>query len=481
MKQLYFLAILLGTLFSHNSCQHSAIKPANILWIYVEDISPNLGCYGDELVLTPHIDSLAMNGVRFTNMYMPAPVCSPCRSALITGCMPTTLGLHNHHSSRDEASAIYLPDSVKTIPELFKEAGYFTFNKGKDDYNFMYDRTSLYSDDVYDNGMYGLIGKNVDWRNRAEGQPFFGQIQLYGNKYIYNRQFKDKIIRKIDPDSVQLPPYYPDSTFMRQEWADYLACIELTDKDVGQIIHQLREDKLLTNTYVFFFSDHGMRLWRHKQFLYDSGIQVPFIMAYFGEDGKIGKGTINTDLLSGIDIGITSLGLAGIKAPSYVEGIDFLARNYHPRDFVVAVRDRCDFTIDRIRAIRTREFKYIRNYFTNRPYMQPNYRDEWEISKKMRSLVKDKKLNPIQNQFWDSHRPAEELYDLRNDPFEIHNLAENKNYANKLSEMKKILDSWIRQTDDKGQYPESDEGLRFMYEKWGDKCINPEYEKFKTN
>ena len=202
----FLLAILLLCSFKKKDK-----TPPNILWIYVEDISPEIGCYGNAIVRTPHIDELADHGVRFTNIHMPTPVCSPCRSAIITGTMPTTIGVHNHHSSRSLASAIFLPDSIQTLPELFRKAGYFTFNYGKDDYNFWYDRRNLYSGDFRAIGMYGMQGKKIDWKAREDGKPFFGQIQLYGNKHIYNRKFKENVIRPINPDLIEVPPYYPDS------------------------------------------------------------------------------------------------------------------------------------------------------------------------------------------------------------------------------------------------------------------------------
>lgn len=478
---MYRILILLFTVFAFSSCQNkkTTITPPNILWIYVEDISPEIGCYGNTLVQTPNIDKLATNGVLYTNTHMPAAVCSSTRSGIITATMPTTLGLHNHHSSRDLASAIFLPDSVKTIPELFKEKGYFTFNHGKDDYNFWYDRRNLYSGDFRTIGMYGMQGKKIDWNARKEGQPFFGQIQLYGNKYIYSSSYDKKIIRKISPDSINVPPYYPDSSFVRQDLATHLECVELTDADVGKVLDRMQKDGVLKNTYVFFFSDHGMRLWRHKQFLYDAGTKVPFIVAYFGEDGQIEKNTRNNDLISGLDIGTTSLALAGVPIPSYAEGIDLFSEKYTPRDYVVSVRDRCDFTIDRIRSIRTKNFRYIRNYFPDRPYMQPNYRDEWSITQRMRVLAAEGKLGEIPAKFWSNERPAEELYEVDTDPHMIHNLAANPAYADTLVALRTKLETWEKQTNDQGQYPEKKEGLKFMYNRWGKQCVNPEYKEFR--
>ncbi|MDX2414053.1 MAG: hypothetical protein QNK33_02570, partial [Bacteroidales bacterium] len=178
----------------------------------------------------------------------------------------------------------------------------------------------------------------------------------------------------------------------------------------------------------------------------------------------------------GLDIGTTSLGLAGISPPEYTEGIDIFSKNSEKRDYVISVRDRCDYTIDRIRTVRTNDFRYIRNFFPDRPYMQPNYRDAWDLTQKMRELAESGTLPDVQQRIWNTERPEEELYFIDNDPYEINNLASDPLYAEKLSELRTILEEWIVESDDKGQYPENIEGLRFMYEIWGSKCVNPEYD-----
>ena len=483
-RHLFQYLLVITGLFSLASCTEKEAPlppPPNILWLYVEDISPNLGCYGDPNVKTPNIDALAQNGIRFTNTIMPAPVCSPLRSALITGVMQTTIGVHNHHSSRTDSSGIELPDYLRTLPELFRTAGYFTFNQGKDDYNFNYIRDSLYSGTYRDNGLYGLVGNEIDWTERKQDQPYFGQIQFSGNKYIYRKNFDSLVTRQISPNSLKLPPYYPQTEYMQEEWASYLEAIELTDKAVGEAIAKLKEDGLLDNTYVFFFSDHGMRLWRHKQFLYEGGLKVPFIMTYFGNDSKIQSGITNPDLINGLDIGTTSLGLAGIEIPEYTEGQDFLSENYQPRKYVISARDRCDFTIDRIRSVRSKRFKYIKNFKTDRPYMQPNYRDDWKVTQKMREAFADGNLNEIQSRFWQANRPEEEFYDLQNDPHELNNLALDPDYTSDVEKHREILSGWVSDTDDKGQYPEDVEGLKVMFGIWGDRCVNPEYEPIKQD
>lgn len=445
----------------------------NILWVYVEDISPLLGCYGVTINPTPNLDQLAKDGVRFTKAYMPSPVCSPTRSSIITGNMQTTFGLHNHRSSRKGQPPIYLPKGVRTVPELFCEAGYYTYNAGKDDYNFIYDREKLY-DGRYSFDAEKSIDRSGegDWSNRKPGQPFFGQIMLLGGKS------KKASADPIDPEIVNLPPYYADHPIMRKEWARHHDQIRVTDQEVGGIIDRLEADGLLESTVIFFFSDHGDLSIRHKQFLYDGGTRVPLIVTWYGDPEKIKPGTVREDLVSGIDIATTSLAFAGIDIPDYMEGQDLFAPDYKPREYVITARDRCDFTIDRIRGVRTQRYKYIRNFMTDRPYMQPNYRDNYESMKLMKRLYREGKLNAAQARFMSDYRPAEELYDMEKDPYELNSLADDPKYANVLKYHRDILEKWIKETDDKGQYPESPEALRAVYERFGEKCVNLEYDVF---
>ncbi|MEZ5038472.1 MAG: sulfatase [Saprospiraceae bacterium] len=455
-------------------------KP-NILWLYLEDTAPLLGCYGTTIIPTPHIDELAKKGVLFTNVYMPAPVCSPSRSSIITGMMSTTLGLHNHHSARTAASAIYLPDDVKTVPEVFKQAGYFTFNNGKDDYNFSYDRRALYDQGVSSHPLYGKRGDLLAIAELKDKTPFFGQIQLAGGKEIFNSKFKENVRKPVDRAKIVLPPYLPNHPAIIEEYANHLDAIQITDEKVGEIMKDLSENGLLDNTIVFFFSDHGMRLTRHKQFLYDGGLHVPLIIADFSNASKLKAGSSSDRLISGLDLGITSLALAGIPIPTYMEGKDFFSESDREREYVISTRDRCDFTIDRIRSVRSRDFKYIRNFMTDRPYTQPTYMDvdEVEFVKVMKQLHAEHKLDTIQDRFFLDERPAEELYNLKEDPFEINNLAGKPAYAETLKHYAAILDQWIKETDDKGQYPENEEGLKLMLGIWGKYAVNPEYEPLR--
>lgn len=484
-KQLRAILLLLlcSYLMIFSSCKSKPIEiiSPNILWIYLEDTSPLLGCYGTSIISTPNIDKLAKAGTLYTNAIMPAPVCSASRSSIITGRMSTTLGLHNHHSSRTEESAIYLPDSIRTVPEIFKEAGYFTFNNGKDDYNFIYDRQDLYEQNYSYHPLYGKSGARLEISELKDKEPFFGQIQLYGGKEIFSSTFAENVKTPVDRKKIVLPPYLPNHPAIFEEYANHLDAIQITDEKVGDIIGKLSKNGLLKNTIVFFFSDHGMRLTRHKQFLYEGGIHVPLIIADFRKSNIVDVDSIGEDLISGIDIGPSSLALAGIKTPTFMEGINIFDASVKPRKYVISTRDRCDFTIDRIRSVRTKDYKYIRNFMTDRPYMQPTYMDVGGVDfvKVMKQLYASNQLDSIQDRFMSVERPIEELYNIKEDPYELNNLADHHNYSEIRDEHAGLLDQWIVETNDKGQYSESEENLKFMLGIWGRNAINPEYDQLR--
>lgn len=453
-----FLLLLLACAISSIRAQET--RP-NILWIYVEDMNDWLGCYGDDLVETPTIDALAKLGTRFTRAYMPAGVCSPTRSAVITGCWQTTTGTHNHRSSRG-TDRIALPAGVRPLPAVFREAGYYTFNFGKTDYNFVHDPKALYDQHKPSMNFDRLRSVAELWRPALKANKrFFGQIQLRGGK--------NSAPTKMDPSKVSVPPYYPDIPIVRQEIAHHYDVIEKTDREVQKILTALGRDGLLDDTVVFFFSDHGYRMHRHKQFLYEGGVRVPCILVGPG----IPQG-VRQDLISGIDLAATALSIAGVDRPPKMQGMNVFADGYD-RSYVVSARDRCDYTIDKIRAVTTSRYKYIRNYLTDRPYMQPQYRDPRPVTKTIRAMAKAGKLDAVQMQFYGDHRPAEELYDLANDPHQIHNLLDDEAARTELQRHRDLLAQWIKTTGDKGQQPEPERGLRAALDRWGEKCINPEY------
>ena len=421
----------------------------NIVWIIVEDMSAHFGCYGETTIQTPNVDRLAAEGTRFSRAFVTAPICSICRSALITGMYQTSIGAHHHRSGRGELK-IHLPEGVEPLPVLFQRAGYYTSNGswpargkaiGKTDYNFEWD-AKMYNGN--------------DWSGRKAGQPFFAQIQLVGGKYRdganWRQRAADLLPSVTDPKAVKLPPYYPDVPGLRDDWANALDAVRYTDVQVGEIVARLKEENLLDSTVIFFITDHGISTARGKQFLYDEGTHIPFIVRGPG----IASGKVRDDLIEHIDMAAASLALAGIESPKSMQGRDILAKDYQPREFVFAARDRADETVERIRSVRSERYKYIRNFYPRRPHLQPNrYKDNKPCLIALRQARTDGKLTDLQEKLlFSPTRPAEELYNLQADRWEMNNLASDGAHAAVLKEMRQRLDRWIEETNDQGRTPE---------------------------
>ncbi len=402
----------------------------NIVWILAEDICPDLSCYGVPGVQTPNLDALAGQGVRFTQAFATAPMCSAARSAMMTGMYQTSIGSH-HHRTLDKKP---LPRGARPITHILKEAGYFTavgcgYGK-KTDLNFT-------SENLFDAD---------DWKQRKSGQAFFAQITLA----VTHRSFKRDPNNPINPADVSIPPYYPDTPLVRRDWADYLESIQIMDGQVGEILLRLEKEGLGENTVVIFSGDHGRCHIRGKEFLYDGGIRVPLIIRW---PGHLKTGTVNDDLVSAIDVSAEILNIAGAQIPQSLEGRPFLSPDSENRDFIVAARDRCGSTYDRMRCVRSSDFKYIRNFYPQYPYvvMSNNYkRMQYPIQTLMQVMYARGELTPEQARFMAPVKPVEELYDLRNDPHELHNIAGNPKYQGVLVEQRKRLDDWVASTGDMG-------------------------------
>ncbi|WP_417747206.1 sulfatase [Rosistilla oblonga] len=427
--------------------------PPNIVWIIPDDMSAEFSCYGETAIETPNVDSLATAGVKFTNAYVTAPVCSTCRSAFITGMYQTSIGAHHHRSGRG-TEKIELPDGVAMVPKLFQKAGYHTSitgwpmngKLGKTDYNFQWDKS------IYDSN---------DWGDRKPGQPFFAQIQTQGGK-LRGKDARgwEKIATAAEKElgsrtpisAVALPPYYPNHPDIVRDWAAYLDSVRMTDAMVGEVVARLESEGVRDNTLILFMTDHGISHARGKQFLYDEGLHVPLVIAGPG----IAAGTVREDLVEHIDIAALSLAAAGIPVPANMQARDIFAADYQPRTAVFAARDRCDETVEHIRSVRTEDFKYIRYFLPNRPYLQPcAYKDAKQILIALRQWHAAGKLNATQELLFRETRPPEELYDLKNDPHEIDNLADDPAFAQQLKSLRARLDQWMETTGDQGRQPES--------------------------
>ena len=406
----------------------NAIEKPNIVWICIEDASCHIGPYGETAIKTPTLDRLASEGIKFDHAFVTAPVCSTSRSAMVTGMYQMTAGIHQHRSQRQSGKGGGNKNFFKsykfnflTIPELFKKAGYYTANITKEDYNF------IKNDKMYD-------GTDRNWTNRKKGQPFFVQYQLRGGKFRGST-------KGVDQSKIKIPPYYIDDKVIRKDWATYLGSWVKTDEDIEKIISKLRKEGELEKSYIFIWTDHGVSHIRGKQFLYDEGMQVPLIVRF---PNKLKAGTVRKDLVKHIDIPVSSLALAGIKIPNYMHGLNIFSEDYNEQEKIYSGRDRCDETVDFMRCVRTKKWKYIRNFLHDVSHMQPSqYKDGKTIVSHSRKLYKEGKLNKVQAMAFQSTRAIEELYDLENDPHEINNLASDSKYKNVLVELRQDLKSWM--------------------------------------
>jgi N-sulfoglucosamine sulfohydrolase len=423
-----------------NSTRAGATRRPNILWLISEDTSPDLGCYGNPLVRTPNLDKLAAEGARFTNAFVTAPVCSASRSCFMTGMYQTTIGAHNHRSHRTDGYKLAPPATV--ITEYFRRAGYFVTNceglsyrkVGKTDWNFM-----------------PLVPPfdGTDWSQRKPRQPFFAQM----NFTLTHRDFRRDKNNPIDPAKVELPPYYPDHPVVRRDWADYLESIQLLDAEIGVALTWLQKEGELENTIIVYFGDNGRPHVRDKQWLYEGGIRVPLIVHW---PGHVEPGDVVDDPVSTVDLAPTFLAAIGIEPPKHLQGYDFLAKKKRAREYIFAARDRCDGTVDRIRCVRSKRYKYIRNYYPDKPYTQFNaYKKlQYPALTVMQVLHKEGRLTPDQEKFMAPTRPAEEFYDLQQDPHELHNLAGDRKHKSVMRKHSGKLDEWIKATGDRGETPE---------------------------
>lgn len=421
------------------------VRP-NVLWILGDDLGPDLGCYGTPLVRTPNLDRLASEGIRYTRCFTSAPVCSPSRSAWNTGVYQTRIDAQNHRSHRGDGYR--LPEGVKLISQRFHDAGYFTTNvttaaqgvraSGKTDFNFL-------AEQPFD---------GTDWSQRAPGQPFYAQINFMEPHRGPAWPAARKQAELVDPAKVKLPAYYPDHPVARDDWANYLDAVHLLDTKVGAVLDRLEREGLAKNTIVVFFGDNGRCHVRDKQWLYEGGLHVPLIVRWPG--GTVKPGTVQTGMVSAIDISATSLALAGMAVPQGLDGQPFLGPNAKTRTEIFGARDRCDETVDRIRSIRTERYKLIRNYYPDRPYTQKNaYKErQYPVLNLMKQLHAEGKLTREQELFMAPRRPAEELYDLQADPEEIHNLAASPEHRKTLKDLEARLDRWITETHDRGAIAE---------------------------
>jgi arylsulfatase A-like enzyme len=412
----------------------------NILFFVSEDNDTFLGCYGDRQAHTPNLDELAADGILYANAFANAPVCAPARSTLITGVYASSLGTQNMRS-------LYrIPDSIRLFPQYLKEAGYYCTNPGKKtDYNF-----SPWPKETWDG--------NGDWTGRKPGQPFFCTFNAMTTHE--SCLHKTHVHPEFLAEKFTLPPYHPDTPEIRSNWVEYYHDVTKMDAEFGKVRERLEKEGLADDTIIFYFSDHGGILPRSKRFVYDSGLHVPLIV-HFGKNfqhlAPVGPGSKVDAPVSFLDIAPSVLNLAGITVPSYMQGHPFLGPGATAnQEYAFGFRNRMDEVYDMSRTVRNRRFRYIRNYMPHRIYGQHlEYLWQMPATVSWEKAFHEGKCNDAQSAFW-RKKPVEELYDELNDPYEVNNLAEAKDYRQILDELRRVLRQHLLATRDTGFMPESD-------------------------
>ena len=444
--------VLLALLGSLNGLVAQQQRP-NVVWLVAEDMSPWLGCYGDDTVPTPNCDRLAREGVRYRNAFATSPVCAPARSSLITGMYATRIGTMQMRNGKPSATALRRnPDAYRDIPsyeglppawlrcfpEQLRKHGYYCVNGGKKDYQFQEPVT-----------VWNRNGGRRPWRGRRDDQPFFVVFNYFGTHE--SGAFPDTKAKRsvVDPADVSVPPIYPDTANVRRALARTYDNIAAFDRWVGKRLEELEQDGLLDSTIVMLYSDHGVGLPRGKRSCYDTGTRVPLLVR-FADGARAGE--VEDRVVQFVDFGPTVLSLCGIEPDKRLDGVPFLgafARDGHGLAF--SHSDRFDAVYDRQRSVRDGRYRYVRNYVTDVPYLIANaYRERIPMTADLYALRGRDDVPAAMWQMAATTRAREELYDSQQDPWETHNLAGDAEHAERLVAMQRQLDDWIAATGDLG-------------------------------
>ncbi|WP_229796854.1 sulfatase family protein [Algibacter mikhailovii] len=432
MKILICLSGLMLTSFFLPAQSKVVVKP-NIIWLMAEDISLDLECYGTKGVQTPNLNRLAAEGMLYNNCFVTNPICSPSRSSMMIGTHQLKINAHNHRSNRK----IALPEPYKPFTYWLRESGYTCIlghhgvmgNGRKIDCNFKTQPIGHW--DGKEN--FGLFDKKDEFL--PEDQPFFAQIQLVAT---HRGDWWDEVRAKskdpVNPDEIELPPYYANHPTIRLDWAKYLDQMEFIDNEVGMIVDELEQKGMADNTVIIFIGDNGRCNLRGKGYLHDPGLRIPLIV-YYPKHFKGGQ--VIDDVISATDITATILDIAGCEIPTYMTGTSFYNKNFNRKE-VYSTRDLWDEIEEKSRSISTERWKYIRNDKPDIPWDAEQaylefYRPAVHV---MRQLNQQGKLSSTEQLFFRTSKPVEELYDLQNDPFEMNNLANNPKYAKTLTQLR---------------------------------------------
>ena len=435
----------------------STTSGPNLVWISLEDITPMMGCYGDHYARTPVFDKLAAEGVRYTKAHSVAPVCSTSRSSIITGMYPSSLGTHHHRSNVGTPPAF-----VKMLPHLLSEAGYYTSNNAKRDYNI-------------DGVRWNESSKKAHWRNRPDPTTPFFSVFNFGNCHSSITKIAEEVIVQQrldrlrpedfhDPAKAPIPPYHPDVPEFRKAWSRYYDAVTQVDYLAGEIVQQLKDDNLWDNTIVFVWADHGVGMPRGKHNAWEQGTHVPLIVRFpklYQHLAPAGPGSTIDDLVSLIDLGPSALSLAGIKTPQWMQGRPLLCKGstgpIKPRDYLIGMRDRLDSRYEMVRSVRDQRFRYQRNYYPHLPF-KPHEDFEFNapVLQKWVTLAREGQLTGPQAMLNLRFKPIEELYDSINDPHMIHNLVDDPQYEQVVEVMRERLREWMLDSRDLGLLEETE-------------------------
>lgn len=416
----------------------------NILWLVSEDNGRFLGCYGDRLAHTPAIDKLAREGILYERCFT-MPVCAPSRFTLISGMFPTTCGPAEHMRAQGK-----IPAWLRGFPAYLREAGYYTTNSAKTDYN-----APIRIDDAWNES-----GPKAHWRNRKEGQPFFSVFnhEITHESCLFPEQEKPLDFPPNDPATMRIPPYQPDTPEIRADWARYYNHLRLLDEQLAAKLKDLADAGLADDTIVFYYSDNGGVLPRSKRFLQESGTHVPLVVYYppkWRHLAPAASGSRISEPVHFVDFAPTVLSLAGIKIPDYMQGRAFAgAARAEPNEFVFCTRDRMDERYDMMRSVADARWLYIHNFRPDLPYVQPlEYMFKARGYQSWARAAAEGKLTPATAQFW-GQKPTEELYDTEADPDNVRNLAGSAEHQATLERMRAALKQQVLKTKDNGFLPE---------------------------
>ena len=453
--------VLLGIGFA--SIAEPAKQP-NILWITFEDMSLDLGCYGDDYAVTPNLDRFAESASRYTRVWSNGCACSPARSTLITGVYATSLGTEN------QRSRVTLPSFVGTFTEHLREAGYYCSNHSKQDYNFIARDTSWDANES--------DWREHGWSRRKAGQPFFtvvnitdthsSQIYWRGEERWKKRRESLDIHERHDPAKAVVPPYYPDTPEVRQDLSRYYDNVTYADRLFQEVLDQLEADGLAHETIVFFFSDHGRGMPRGKSWCFDSSLHVPLMIRFpeaYADLAPGPKGGAIDTLVGFVDFAPTLLALARVDIPDHFQGRPFLGvEEVQSKEYLFGFRGRMDDRYDLIRTVTDGRYQYIRNFMPHLPWfgkqtreyprLQPSYQ-VWN------GMAAAGELNGSEAVFMRETKPREELYDTVADPYQVNNLAESPGHSSILKRMRSALWDTMIETKDVGLMPEMQRGLPF--------------------